>query len=127
MKPTANSTLGKDNAVLIGDAISGDSHVAKHNDADDPGWRDIVVGLGKPIDTNRYFVICPNLLGGCCVHSTVPGSVYLVIFKLGSGRDFLMITVGDMVEVQRRLLNHLGIDTLLAVVGGSVGGHQALT
>jgi len=115
----------KDNAVLIGHAISGDSHVAKHNDADDPGWWDIVVGPGKPIDTNRYFVICPNLLGGCR-GTTGPGSVNPATGK-PYGRDFPTITVGDMVEVQRRLLDHLGIDTLLAVVGGSVGGHQALT
>ena len=91
---------------------------------DDPGWWDIAVGPGKPIDTDRYFVICPNLLGGCRgttgpAASTPPtGKPY--------GRDFPTITIGDMVEVQRRLLDHLGIDTLLAVVGGSMGGHQAL-
>ena len=115
----------KDNAVLIAHAISGDSHVAMHNDDDDPGWWDIVVGSGKPIDTNRYFVICPNLLGGCR-GTTGPGSVNP---ETGQpyGRDFPTITIGDMVEVERRLADHLGIDTLLAVVGGSMGGHQALT
>jgi homoserine O-acetyltransferase len=96
-----------------------------HNDEDDPGWWDIVVGPGKPIDTNRYFVVCPNLLGGCR-GTTGPGSVNP---ETGEpyGRDFPILTIGDMVEIERRLVEHLGIDTLLAVVGGSMGGHQALT
>jgi homoserine O-acetyltransferase/O-succinyltransferase len=115
----------KDNAVLVCHAISGDSHVAKHNEQDDPGWWDIVVGPGKPIDTDRYFVVCPNLLGGCR-GTTGPGSIHPSTGK-PYGRDFPTITVGDMVEVQRQLLDHLGIDGLLAVVGGSIGGHQALT
>ncbi len=115
----------KDNAILVCHAISGDSHVAKHNEQDDPGWWDIVVGPGKPIDTDRYFVVCPNLLGGCR-GTTGPGSIHPSTGK-PYGRDFPTITVGDMVEVQRRLLDHLGIDGLLAVVGGSIGGHQALT
>jgi homoserine O-acetyltransferase len=113
----------KDNAVLICHAISGDSHVAKHDDADDPGWWDIVVGPGKPIDTNRYFIVCPNLLGGCR-GTTGPGSVNPTTGK-PYGRDFPTITVGDMVEVQRRLLERLGIQKLLAVTGGSMGGHLA--
>ncbi|MGD0652137.1 MAG: homoserine O-acetyltransferase [Verrucomicrobiia bacterium] len=115
----------KDNVVLICHAISGDSHVAKHNDADDPGWWDIVVGPGKPIDTNRCFVICPNLLGGCR-GTTGPSSINPTTGQ-PYGRDFPIVTVGDMVEVERRLLDHLGINTLLAVVGGSMGGHQTLT
>jgi homoserine O-acetyltransferase len=114
----------RDNAILICHAISGDSHVTRHNDEDDPGWWDIVVGPGKPIDTNRFFVICPNLLGGCR-GTTGPGSVNPATGK-PYGRDFPTITVGDMVEVQRRLLAHLGIRRLLAVVGGSIGGHQTL-
>jgi len=114
-----------DNAVLICHALSGDSHIAKHNEQDDPGWWDIAVGPGKPIDTNRFFVICPNLLGGCR-GSTGPGSENP---KTGKpyGCDFPTITVGDMVEVQRRLLEHLRIERLLAVIGGSLGGHQAMT
>src|SRR4029077_6251942 len=93
--------------------------------SDDPGWWEVLVGPGKAIDTNHFFVICPNLLGGCrgptdpCSENPETGRPY--------GRDFPTITIGDMVEVQRRLLDHLGITQLLAVVGGSLGGHQALT
>lgn len=115
----------KDNVILVCHAISGDSHVAKHDESDDPGWWDVLIGPGKAIDTNRFFVICSNLLGGCrgttgpCSENPQTGRPY--------GRDFPTITIGDMVEVQRRLLDHLGITQLLAVVGGSLGGHQALT
>jgi len=114
----------RDNAVLICHALSGDSHVAQHDEADDPGWWDIVVGPGKAIDTRRYFVICANLLGGCR-GSTGPGSVNPATGK-PFGRDFPTITVGDMVAAQRGLLDQLGIERLLAVVGGSLGGQQAL-
>lgn len=114
-----------DNAVLVCHAISGDSHVAQHDADDDPGWWDIAVGPGKAIDTDKYFVICANLLGGCR-GSTGPGSINP---ETGApyARDFPTVTVGDMVEVQRRLVAHLGIKKLLAVTGGSMGGHQALT
>ncbi len=115
----------RDNAVLVCHALSGDSHVAKHDAEDDPGWWDIAVGPGKAIDTDRYFVICPNLLGGCR-GTTGPGSQNPATAK-PYGRDFPTITVGDMVEVQRRLLDHLGIAQLRAVIGGSLGGHLALT
>ena len=114
-----------DNAILICHAISGDSHVARHGPQDDPGWWDILVGPGKAVDTDRFFVICPNLLGGCrgttgpCSENPETGKPY--------GRDFPTITIGDMVEVQRRLLEQLGISRLLAVIGGSLGGHQVLT
>ena len=114
-----------DNAILICHALSGDSHVAGHDPADDPGWWDIVVGPGKPIDTDRYYVICPNILGGCR-GTTGPNSI-----NPGTGRpyatDFPIVTVGDIVEVQRRLVEHLGVQRLLAVVGGSLGGHMVLT
>jgi homoserine O-acetyltransferase len=115
----------RDNAILVCHAISGDSHVAQHDEQDDPGWWDIAVGPGKAIDTSRFFVVCPNLLGGCR-GTTGPGSVNPATGK-PYGRDFPTITVGDMVEVQHRLLAHLGISQLLAVVGGSLGGHQAVT
>ena len=115
----------RDNAVLVCHAISGDSHVARHDDTDDAGWWDLAVGPGKAVDTNRFFVVCPNLLGGCR-GTTGPASENPGTGK-PYGRDFPPITIGDMVEVQRRLLEHLGISQLLAVVGGSLGGHQALT
>ncbi len=115
----------RDNAVLICHALSGDSHVARHGEDDLPGWWDIMVGPGKPIDTNRWFVICPNILGGCR-GSTGPNSVNP---RTGRryGSEFPLITVGDIVQVQRMLVEHLGIDRLRAVVGGSLGGHMALT
>jgi homoserine O-acetyltransferase/O-succinyltransferase len=114
----------RDNAVLVGHAISGDSHVARHDPADDPGWWDIAVGPGKAIDTDRWFVICPNVLGGCR-GTTGPNSTNPATGE-PYGPDFPAITIGDMVEVQRRLVDHLGIASLLGVVGGSMGGHQAL-
>jgi homoserine O-acetyltransferase/O-succinyltransferase len=115
----------RSNAVLVCHAISGDSHVAQHDSEDDPGWWDVAVGSGKPIDTDCYFVICPNLLGGCR-GTTGPGSINPVSGKR-YGRDFPTITVADMVEAQGWLLEHLGIKQLLAVVGGSLGGQQAMT
>lgn len=114
----------RDNAVLICHALTGDSHVAMHDADDDPGWWDIVVGPGKPIDTDRCFVICPNVLGGCR-GTTGPNSVNPDTGK-PYGADFPVITVGDMVQLQRRLVDFLGIGRLLAVVGGSMGGHQVL-
>jgi homoserine O-acetyltransferase len=114
----------RDNAVLIGHAISGDSHVARHGPDDDPGWWEIAVGPGKAIDTERWFVICPNVLGGCR-GTTGPNSTNPATGE-PYGPDFPAITIGDMVEVQRRLVDHLGIASLLGVVGGSMGGHQAL-
>ena len=102
----AFETYGKlneagDNAILICHAISGDSHVARHNAEDDSGWWDILVGPGKPVDTDRFFVICPNLLGGCR-GTTGPGSINPETGK-PYGPDFPTTTIGDMVEVQRRL------------------------
>ena len=113
------------NAVLVCHAISGDSHVARHEPQDDPGWWDVAVGPGKAIDTDKFFVVCPNLLGGCR-GTTGPGSPNPLTGK-PYGRDFPTITVADMVEVQRLLMKHLGLTEWRAVVGGSLGGHQALT
>ena len=115
----------KDNAILICHALSGDSHVARHDPEDDPGWWDIAVGPGKAIDTNRYFVICPNALGGCR-GTTGPNDRNPATGKR-YGADFPTITAADIVETQRRLIDHLGISRLLAAIGGSMGGHQVLT
>ncbi len=114
----------KDNAVLICHSLSGDSHVTAHDENDNPGWWDIVVGPGKPVDTDKLFVICPNVLGGCR-GTTGPNSINPATGD-PYGQDFPNITIGDMGEVQRRLLEHLGIEKLLAVAGGSMGGHMAL-
>ena len=114
------------NAVLIAHALSGDAHVAGHHHADDrkAGWWDSLVGPGKAFDTNRYFVICSNILGGC-TGSTGPSSINPATNK-PFGLDFPIITIGDMVEAQRELISKLGISTLLAVAGGSMGGMQVL-
>jgi len=114
----------RDNAVLICHAISGDSHVARHDEADDQGWWDIAVGPGKSIDTDRYFVICPNILGGCR-GTTGPNTINPETGR-AYGPDFPLITIGDIVKLQRQLVDHLEIERLLAVVGGSLGGHMAL-
>jgi homoserine O-acetyltransferase/O-succinyltransferase len=115
----------RDNAVLICHALSGDSHVARHDESDDPGWWDIAVGPGKPIDTDRYFVICSNALGGC--RGTTGPNSNDPETQRPYGEDFPTITAADIVETQRRLVDHLGIKRLLAVIGGSMGGHQVLT
>ncbi len=114
----------RDNGVLICHALSGDSHVARHDEDDDPGWWDTIVGPGKPIDTDRFFVVCPNVLGGCR-GTTGPNSVNPDTGR-PYGPDFPVVTVGDIVRVQRRLIDHLGIERLRAVVGGSLGGHMVL-
>lgn len=116
----------RSNAVLICHALSGDAHVAGyyHDDDSKPGWWDIMVGPGKGIDTQQYFVICVNIIGSC-LGSTGPGSVNPETGK-PYGLDFPVITIGDMVTAQRALLDHLKIEKLLAVVGGSVGGMQVL-
>lgn len=127
----AYETYGKpdatgDNVVLICHALSGNAHVAGLNSPDDrkPGWWDNMVGPGKGIDTNKYFVICSNFLGGCS-GTTGPSSINP---KTGKpyGLDFPIITIADMVKVQKRLLDKLGIKKLLAVLGGSIGGMQVL-
>ena len=115
----------KSNAVLVLHAFSGDAHAAGFLEGDkDSGWWDDFIGPGKGIDTNEYFVICSNVLGGC-KGSTGPSSINP---KTGKpyGLEFPIITIGDMVNAQRRLINHLGIEKLLAVVGGSMGGMQVL-
>ncbi|MEM7625685.1 MAG: homoserine O-acetyltransferase [Planctomycetota bacterium] len=115
------------NAVLVCHAISGDSHAARHDPGDDPGWWDELIGPGEgfAIDTSRLFVVCSNVLGGCR-GTTGPGTVNVETGR-PYGAEFPPITVADMVAVQTRLADHLGIKAWRAVVGGSLGGHQALT
>ncbi len=113
-----------DNAVLICHALSGDAHAARHGVDDAPGWWDALIGPGKAIDTDRFFVVCSNVLGGCR-GTTGPGSLNPVT-GLPWGADFPAITLADMVAVQHRLMQRLGIGRWRAVVGGSLGGHQAL-
>jgi homoserine O-acetyltransferase len=121
-KPDANG----ENVVLICHALSGNAHVAGYNTPNDkkPGWWDNMVGPGKGIDTNKYYVICSNFLGGCS-GTTGPSSINP---KTGKpyGLDFPIITVADMVKVQKLLLDKLGVKKLLAVTGGSIGGMQVL-
>ncbi|MBF0368369.1 MAG: homoserine O-acetyltransferase [Magnetococcales bacterium] len=114
------------NAILICHALSGNAHAAGRNHPDErkPGWWDDYIGPGKPYDTNRFFVICSNNLGGCD-GTTGPSSINP---KTGKpfGLSFPMITIGDMVRLQKALMDHLGIKQLLAVAGGSMGGMHAM-
>lgn len=114
------------NAVLVLHALSGDSHAAGYYDKSDPkpGWWDIMIGPGKPIDTDRYCVICSNVIGGC-MGSTGPSSPDPDTGR-PYGLTFPVITIGDMVRAQKRLVEHLGIKKLLCVIGGSMGGMQVL-
>jgi homoserine O-acetyltransferase len=127
----AYETLGrlnkeKNNAVLVCHALTGDSHVAGfYTESDEkPGWWDNMVGPGKAIDTDRYFVICSNVLAGC-MGSTGPASL-----DPGTGRPygftFPMVTIADMVRAQKALMDFLGIERILATIGGSMGGMQVL-
>ncbi len=115
----------KSNAILICHALSGDAHAGGwHKNEEKTGWGDIIIGPGKAPDTDKFFLICSNVLGGC-KGTTGPSSLNP---KTGKpyGLDFPFITLKDMVDVQKRLLDHLGIDKLFAVIGGSFGGMQVL-
>jgi homoserine O-acetyltransferase len=114
----------RDNAVLVLHALSGDAHAAGVDENGKLGWWDAMIGPGKGIDTNKYFVICSNCLGGC-KGTTGPCSVNPATDK-PYGRSFPLITIGDMVNVQAMLVEHLGIRKLHNVIGGSMGGMQAL-
>lgn len=115
----------KSNAVLICHALTGDQFVAEtHPMTGKPGWWSELVGAGKTIDTERYFVICSNILSGC-MGTTGPKEINPETGKVW-GLDFPVTTVADMVRVQARLIDHLGIDQLFAVFGGSMGGMQVL-
>ncbi len=126
----AYETYGKlnqqrSNAVLILHALSGDAHAAGFHKGDEkPGWWDDMIGPGKAFDTDKYFVICSNVLGGCR-GTTGPSSVNPRTGK-PYGLDFPIISIPDMVNVQKHLIDHLEIDRLLSVAGGSMGGMQAL-
>jgi homoserine O-acetyltransferase len=114
------------NAILVTHALTGDQHVASaHPRTGKPGWWARMVGPGKPIDTNRWCVIASNVLGSC-MGSSGPASTDPATGK-PHGMAFPVITIRDMVRAQAMLLDHLGIDALAAVVGGSMGGMQALS
>lgn len=116
----------KSNAILICHALSGDHHAAGYHSADDakPGWWDNCIGPGKPIDTNKFYVVCLNNLGGCA-GSTGPTSINP---ETGTyyGPDFPVVTVRDWVKSQVRLMDRLGIAQWAAVIGGSLGGMQVM-
>ena len=115
----------RSNAILITHAFTGDAHAAGiSHETGKPGWWDNMIGPGKAFDTDRYFVICSNVLGGC-QGTTGPGSI-----NPATGEPYAMsfpvITIRDMVRLQKMLIEHLGIPRLLCVAGGSMGGMQAL-
>ncbi len=115
----------KSNVILVCHALSGDAHAAGWHKGDKkPGWWDILIGPGKALDTTKYFVVCSNVIGGC-KGSTGPSSINP---KMGRpyGLDFPMITTLDMVNAQKKLIDHLGAKQLFAVIGGSSGGMQVL-
>lgn len=115
-----------DNVILICHALSGDAHAAGYHTEEDtkPGWWDYMIGPGKGIDTNRFHVICSNILGGC-MGTTGPSSINPFTGKVYA-TDFPEITIGDMVEVQKRLLDVLDIKKIYGIIGGSAGGLQVL-
>ena len=113
------------NAVLVCHALTGDQHAANtHPITAKPGWWSTMIGPGKPLDTDRFFVICANIIGGC-MGSSGPSSPDPATGR-PYGLDFPVITVADMVRAQVRLLDHLGIERVFAVIGGSMGGMQVL-
>ena len=116
----------RSNAVLVCHALTGDQYLAEpHPVTGKSGWWDLVVGPGRPVDTDRLFVICTNVLGGC-MGTTGPRSPRDDGDGTPWGTDFPPVTIRDMVRAQKRLVEHLGIKRLFAVMGGSMGGMQAL-
>lgn len=119
--------LNKDstNAILVEHALSGDAHAAGFHEGENvPGWWDEMIGPGKALNTDKYFIICSNVIGGCR-GSTGPSSIDPKTLK-PYALDFPIITIGDMVKSQKHLIDHLGIKKLLCVTGGSMGGMQVL-
>jgi homoserine O-acetyltransferase/O-succinyltransferase len=118
-------STARDNAVFICHALTGDAHAAGyHSGADRPGWWDNLIGPGRPLDTDRLYVVCANLLGGC-QGTTGPSSINPETGR-AYGLDFPLLDMGDFVTVHRALLAHLGVEKLLAAFGGSLGGMQVL-
>lgn len=116
----------KTNAVMVFHALSGDAHAAGYNNVEEkkPGWWNDMIGPGKAFDTDKFFVICSNFLGGC-KGTTGPSSINKMTSK-PYGTDFPMITIGDMVKCQKKLIDSMGIPSLLCAAGGSMGGMQAM-
>ncbi|CAJ0881572.1 homoserine O-acetyltransferase [freshwater sediment metagenome] len=115
----------KSNAILLCHALTGDQYAAGvHPVTGKPGWWEAMVGPGKPFDTDRYFIICSNVVGGC-MGTTGPASINAATGR-PYGLDFPVVTIRDMVRAQAMLIDHLGIDTLFCVAGGSMGGMQVL-
>jgi homoserine O-acetyltransferase/O-succinyltransferase len=116
----------KNNTILVFHALTGDAHAAGYNNPEEkkPGWWDLMIGPKKPFDTDKYFVICSNIIGGC-KGSTGPSSINPKTGKPYS-LTFPVITIKDMIVPQKKLLDYLGIKTLFCIVGGSMGGMQAL-
>lgn len=129
--PLAYKTYGqlnedKSNAILICHALTGDQYAASPNPVTQKdGWWNFMIGPNKPFDTNKFFVICSNVIGGC-MGSFGPKEIDPQVYK-PYGTNFPMITIQDMVKAQNLLIEHLGIEKLHAVIGGSVGGMQALS
>lgn len=120
-----NLNEARSNAVLVCHAFTGDQYVASpHPITGKPGWWTQMIGPGKPLDPSRYFIICTNVIGGC-MGSTGPSSINPATGQPW-GLTFPVITIGDMVRAQTMLMDQLGIESLFAVVGGSMGGMQAL-
>ena len=113
------------NAILICHSLSGDQYVASKNPVTNKdGWWNYLIGQGKAIDTNKYFVICPNVIGGC-MGSFSPKEINATTNQYYA-LDFPIITIADMVNAQKLLIDYLGINQLMAIVGGSMGGFQVL-
>jgi homoserine O-acetyltransferase len=115
----------KNNAVLICHALSGDAHAAGYHPGESkPGWWNDMIGPGRAFDTDKYYVVCSNIIGGC-KGSSGPNSINP---KTGRpyGLSFPIVSITDMVNAQKKLVDHLGVKKLLSVCGGSMGGMQAL-
>ncbi len=116
---------GRDNVILVLSSLSGDAHAAGYLEGESkPGWWEAMIGPGKGFDTDRYFIVSSNVIGGC-KGSTGPSSINPATGR-EYGLQFPFVTVADMVRAQKLLLDHLGVERVLCVCGGSMGGMQAL-